>query len=317
MPARESASALVELEAAAAALREATLNALWRQWATLGASAAADRPARAAIDPEALILASLNFVDEEPRLSDMIAHWGILNSALLSVQRIKNLADRFPREASARLPAVARLLSDDGKDARWSSLLETNTPALEYRRGRVRSVETPLRRLPALLLRLRVLFGVGARADAIAFLLCDKRPGEYVDPDDVAAATAYNRAAMRRVLVALGGAGWLNVSAGTHSGYSTKRLPIATLPGVAEPDIPRWCYCAEVFSFVPDLLSLAGALVGRHAQEFVRQVQLEDLLKKHCRAFVENGLLRPHEQGVVERAPELVHALTQLIRESI
>src|SRR5687767_9805057 len=63
------------LDSAAAHLRDATLDVIWRQWAALGGSAASRARAHAVVDPEALVLASLAFVSEEPRLADVLHDW--------------------------------------------------------------------------------------------------------------------------------------------------------------------------------------------------------------------------------------------------
>ena len=218
--------AKADLEAATSRIQEATLNAMWRQWAAIGASAAGGR-ARAVVDPEALLLASLWFTDEEPRLMDLVASWVVENVAHLSVQRAKNVARSFPEVVERRLPALARLALERGKDFRWKSLVRSDVPPLAERRGGKKlSVPVPLQRPAALMVRMRVLLGVGMRTDIITFLLT-VRDG-YIAPDDVAAATAYNLASVRRVLAQLAEAGGLNYAAGTYPGYSIRGSPLQT-----------------------------------------------------------------------------------------
>src|SRR5690606_12973231 len=100
-------------------LRESTINAVWRQWHALGATAVIKTPARAVVDPEALVWMSLTLSKYEPRLTDLVASWTLLNSDLLSVQRINNLAAHFPDATHQHVIALARLLYEQGKDHRW------------------------------------------------------------------------------------------------------------------------------------------------------------------------------------------------------
>jgi hypothetical protein len=129
-----------EVEAATVALKSATIDALWRQWATLGAAASVSRRATAVVDPEALVLASLWFRGAEPRLGDLLAAWTLLNSHLLSVQRIKNLAAIVPQtvrlQVQQGLSALARLAHDTGKDFRCGGVGATAWQGIEHRRTR-------------------------------------------------------------------------------------------------------------------------------------------------------------------------------------
>src|SRR5689334_16645943 len=101
---------VASLVASGRALQKALLDAVWRHWAELGASASAQSGARSVVDPEALILASLCLLDHEPRLNDLMIHWSILNSSFLSVQRLKNLASKFPAAIAPLLSGLAELL---------------------------------------------------------------------------------------------------------------------------------------------------------------------------------------------------------------
>jgi hypothetical protein len=311
MPARASDSRSLLLDVAGR-LRTATIDALWRQWSTLGASAAGTVAARAVIDPEAVVLASLCLVDDEPRLDDVVAQWSLVNGELLSVQRIKNLSAAYP-DVTTRLAEFARLMSDEGSDARWRSLVRTETPALSYRAGRSRSVRVAFARPPCLLLRVRVLLGVGVKADAVAFLLSHKRPNGYVDPTDIARIIAYDVASVRRVLSALAEAGWLHRVSDPSTGFSTDESSLGRLLGVAYAEIPEWRYCAGLYAMVVDLLALTAALPAS-ATDYALDVVLEEFETKHRLVFVDTGLLQAHRRApptdlsldLLERAEDFI-----------
>jgi hypothetical protein len=76
--------------------RRGFLEFAWRQWAQVGLSANVTGADRWAIDPEALILFTIEVARRDPRLFDEMLDWLTGNRRLLSVQRLRNLTARFP-----------------------------------------------------------------------------------------------------------------------------------------------------------------------------------------------------------------------------
>src|SRR5258708_16735661 len=72
------------------------LDFAWRQWAQIGVSATVEGTDRWAVDPEALILFTIGIARRDPRLFDEMLDWMAFNHELLSAQRLRNLAGRFP-----------------------------------------------------------------------------------------------------------------------------------------------------------------------------------------------------------------------------
>jgi hypothetical protein len=72
------------------------LDFAWRQWAQIGVSATVQGADRWAVDPEALILFTIGIGRRDPRLFDEMLDWMAFNHELLSMQRLQNLARRFP-----------------------------------------------------------------------------------------------------------------------------------------------------------------------------------------------------------------------------
>lgn len=89
----ESTMALSELRDRA---RRGFLDFAWRQWAQVGLSANVTGTDRWAIDPEALILFTIEVARRDPRLFDEMLDWLTGNRRLLSMQRLRNLTARFP-----------------------------------------------------------------------------------------------------------------------------------------------------------------------------------------------------------------------------
>src|SRR3990172_1251741 len=93
---------------------ERTINGAWLQWRSLGSQVNATGRARYMVDPEALILISLALRDHERRLGDVLASWAASDAGGLSVQRMNNLAGKFPGRVKDRLAEFALLALEDG-----------------------------------------------------------------------------------------------------------------------------------------------------------------------------------------------------------
>lgn len=185
---------------------EAVHALLWRQWTLLGvAGSGTPDPGRTVIDPEALLLLTLEAARTEPRLFDEVLDWLKVNGHWMDVQRLRNVSRADEGGPHRLLSAVAafaavtestpkwrRLAAPSGKPVRKpeplflppaagaSRALDALFARYGYRR---RPVETrglsnpvPVRSAPCLRFRLRALFGIGIRAEALTLLLA-RGPG--------------------------------------------------------------------------------------------------------------------------------------------
>ena len=64
----------------------------WERWSQLGVFAPGQRNDRWAVDPEALLIFTLEIGRRDPRLLDEVLDWLLKNERLMSVQRLRNLA---------------------------------------------------------------------------------------------------------------------------------------------------------------------------------------------------------------------------------
>ena len=83
------------------------LDFAWRQWAQVGVSATVEGADRWAVDPEALILFTIGIGRRDPRLFDEMLDWMAFNHELLSMQRLRNLARRFPLPSALVAAVIA------------------------------------------------------------------------------------------------------------------------------------------------------------------------------------------------------------------
>jgi hypothetical protein len=284
-----SASGLVN---ATRHLQERTLVVLWRQWEALGASAASD-PARSLIDPEALVLASLVFQDKERRLSDALRWWAKTGAALLSITRIRSLAKQFPDTIGDRLGEFAALALREGRDFRWRPLARpSGRPA--GRQGKTLSMEPRLLAPAALLLRLRLGFGVTVKADLLAMLLGS--PGTWLSVREIAAPLGYTAQSIRRTADDLVSARLLQARNKPPTGYRLDPKPWAGLLGVPA-NLPLWRHWVPVFAFVAALVAwIQEEANSEQASQYMLSSRVRDILESHHDAFVWNRLAIPRPE---------------------
>lgn len=220
---------------------------LWNQWAQMGVMATAGHSDRWAADPEALLLLSFEVGREEPRLFDEVLDWLARNERLVSVQRLRNLArdeaDRALVEAVVgwlgqrrRRP---RLEAREGQSEsptrpqpffRNSQLPVADPDPAFLAQGFVKAKSGPSGKsqAPNVLLpinfafRLRLLLGIGARAEAMRVLLTIDAP--RVNTQVIAASTAYTKRNAQEAVASLSAAGALSgFEVGNEQRFSAPR----------------------------------------------------------------------------------------------
>ncbi|MGH7583990.1 MAG: hypothetical protein ACREL5_12265, partial [Gemmatimonadales bacterium] len=91
----------------------------WTQWSALSSLVSPRaEPARAIIDPEALILLSVMGERYERRLLDVAAAWLAEGIRFVSVQRARSIAARLPKTQRHAFSSVAAMATATG-DHRW------------------------------------------------------------------------------------------------------------------------------------------------------------------------------------------------------
>lgn len=328
-----------ELRDLARMLREAALDVAWRQWRALGASAAlksrSARHLQSLIDPEALVLFSLVFIENERRLAGLVRDWVVLNADLLSVQRIKNLAKDYGKtiepDLTSRLESLATIAVESGKDFRWRSLtkwsggqrntehgsVHGNAFTPRYSRSargaggsKTRAVRAPLADPSALLLRLRLGLGVGVKADVLGYLL--GKGEDRVTVRRIAEATAYSTVAVRRAVDDLAAAGFIQALDAQPAGYRAERQRWADFLKVpATPAV--WLYWHQRFVFVSAFVAWADAVENRPLSAYAFGAHGRELMEHHRRAFEHDAIpLLMRHPNVTDWVPYVRDAVQQL-----
>jgi hypothetical protein len=251
-------------------LVEQLLDLAWSQWAALGV-AGSIRAAEVPIDLEALLLLTAELAPEDPRLRDEALDWCSRFHDFASKPRLKQLLRRLPPSAQSAFGLFASALEHHAGTPWPNSSGAASAPTSLSGKSRL-----PALTRPALIsLRLRALFGVGARADIIGAVL-SRRSEDFGAADLVF--IGYSKRNLAEALDMLAAAGlFRSTRSGNRVRFSWQRREqlselLAPLPEV----IPVWSSALRVVSAFLDLLTRVQAksdrLVAVEAARCLRQI---------------------------------------------
>ncbi len=182
-------------------LREYILETLWSQWHELGVAATVPRRhSDDFIDPEALIAFTATHSDLDARLRDESIDWVLRYGTYVSKARLKNVIAGWGALDSALFREYAATINAHG-GAGWPA---AGAKPLAFR-SRARFLLEDLTRPALISVRIRAVFGVGARAELIRAFL--SRPGAALTAADLSAETNYGKRNVLNELEALRFAG--------------------------------------------------------------------------------------------------------------
>ena len=236
-------------------ITERAADLAWSLWAELGVSGWRRSHTSHAIDPERLILFTALLGDADPRLRDESTDWCITYGRYVSAARLRNLLAAQAPETQAAFGQTAATVNANSI-LRWPR----STEARPYRRTR-RSAVADFTAPSLVVLRLRALFGVGARAEVLRAFVADPsaRLSAADLAADLAAEAAYTKRNVAEALEALRMAGLLE-----SAPLRNQRLYglvdagwLASLPGALPESFPWW---GSVFRILEGLITgLRGA----------------------------------------------------------
>jgi hypothetical protein len=286
------------------------LDYAWRQWAQIGVSASVEGADRWAVDPEALILFTIGIGRRDPRLFDEMLDWMAFNHELLSTQRLRNLAARFPLPSGLVAAVIAWtrhsvpanwLVSDqaapvqDGESVFSADVLAfvSQTDPTFARHGFIRPTaartgksQEPNPALPINLpFRLRHLFGPGGRSEAMRVLLT--RPDGPLDAARIADEAAFAKRNMSDVLVSLTASGVIKTAwAGNERQFTAYRERWAPLLGFGGPaDLPSFVSWVHLLPAALEIVMWLDAKANTDESEYVIASQARSLMNRLARDF--------------------------------
>lgn len=272
---------------------QSAVTACWRQWSALaGAGITGARPAESIIDPEALVLMSLTVRERERRLQDLLLWWSSVGSPLMSVQRIRTLLESYPESVGRDLGWFAARCLDAG-DVRWRQLaLPSERLEIGARPGK--GPATPqLLDSSTLMLRLRAGFGVGAKADLLAFLISkggsapEGEPGATVEA--LASAISYSTSSVRRATGDMTLARFLRASGRGPVRYRANSRAWSQLLDFR--DHSRWRFLAHLYAFLTR--SINWATETREVPPVVQASRARDISDEFERVLSWNRIETP------------------------
>lgn len=249
------------------ALRDSVSQALrefaWDEWAQMGVFSTPHRAADTwAQDPEALLVFTFDVARDEPRLFDEVLDWLRVNGSLVSGRRLARLAATDP-EVDGLVRAAVAWAAEHGSTLRMGGAGEPGAvdPVTVSRSGEAppRTDETFRLRgflkpptepsgksaTPALeapvnfAFRLRLLLGVGSRAEILRFLLTSGVP--QATTLSVAEAAVSTKRNVNDALNELASAGVIaRVVVGNEARYSIDRHRWASFLDLDETAIPTY-----------------------------------------------------------------------------
>jgi hypothetical protein len=205
----------------------------WGGWVELGVSGWTATHQDWAIDPEPLIVFTAFLADADPRLRDEATDWCIRNWRHVSKTRLKNLVAGQPAEGQGAFGALSATVSTHAGVA-WPNQTEARPFTVTGRSTAPRLAQPSM-----VWLRLRAMFGLGARAEILRyFLTTDAAPRASVAA--IANAIQYTKRNVADECDALADAGMLAVrTVRNRYVYSlAKRAELESLVGPLPPIRP-------------------------------------------------------------------------------
>jgi hypothetical protein len=291
------------------------LDFAWRQWAQIGVSATVEGADRWAVDPEALILFTIGIGRRDPRLFDEMLDWMAFNHDLLSTQRLRNLAGRFPLPSGlvaavtawTRQTAPANLLVSDeaGPVQDREPVFSPDILAFVSRpdptfaqHGFLRPPATrtgkshePDPALPVnLSFRLRHLFGPGGRSETMRVLLtCPDGP---LDAARIADEAGFAKRNISDVLASLTASGVIKAAwAGNERHFAAYREGWALLLDLAGPaDTPSFVSWVHLLPAALEIIMWLDEKAGTAESEYLIASQARSLMNRLTRDLEAAGI---------------------------
>ena len=215
-------------------LADQALALAWGAWAELGVSGWAESHEDWAIDPEPLIVFTAALGDADPRLRDEATDWCIRNWRYVSKTRLKNTARAWPGLDQQMLGEFTATVGEHAGIA-WPG---STVPRPYAPTGR--STLPPLGRPSLVWLRLRAMFGLGARTEIIRFFLME--PARRAGLVEIATSIGYTKRNVAEEAEQLLRAGVLDQrTTGNRFSYGlARRAELEAFVGALPPVRPDW-----------------------------------------------------------------------------
>jgi hypothetical protein len=296
------------------------LGFAWRQWAQVGVSATVEGADRWAVDPEALILFTIGIARSDPRLFDEMLDWMAFNHELLSTQRLRNLARKFPlppglvaavtawtrQTAPVNPPVSDQAVPAQDREPVFSTdvlAFVSKQDPLFAQHGFIRppAVRTgkshePDPALPVnLSFRLRHLFGPGGRSEAMRVLLT--WPVGPLDAARIADEAGFAKRNVSDVLTSLTASGVIKAAwSGNERHFTAYRERWVLLLDLAGPGMPSFVSWVHLLPAALQIIMWLDEKAGTAESDYLIASQARVLINRVTRDLEAAGIDIPHQR---------------------
>lgn len=306
---------------------ENILNFLWRQWSVLGVLGEARTQDPWIIDPEPMLLFTLQMGRFDPRLFDEVMDWLAVNGKWIDMQRLRGILKEKDDATKNLTGAMTAFLMEDGNERKWKNLNHFcssrlpensgngqplfyekdgkphpfskypdpnflpygfNRPLLKVRRM---TRQVPITSHNTLRFMLRALFGVGSRAECLVYLLT--HDGGH--PSEVSKTIGISVRATQDALIELSRSGLVltRVLGKRKIEYwiSHERWwEFLSRASITEIEKPIWIDWIALFSALSKVWVTLNEIDKKRTTDYMRSSKLRDSLKLVGNAFAKSGL---------------------------
>jgi hypothetical protein len=328
------------------------LSFLWRQWSAIGVLGEARAREPWAMDPEALLVFTLEIGRYDPRLFDEVMDWLVTNGHWMDIQRLRGILRRSSDETCRLMGAVSEFLASRGKERKWSNLAKLcykNIPKNKETLFRLKNIlkisgvirgridedsderfskygfsrfllETSGKSREAIptaesniRFMLRALFGVGSRAECILYLLTH----EAGHPSEVAKAIGISVRGAQDALIELSKSGLVmtRIKGKRKIEYWLSQRQwweFLSKGSIEEFRKPVWIDCIALFNA---LMKVWNTLleIGDTKSEYVKSSKLRDAMELVGNEFAQSGIDIPPIPGRNVRPENYAKAFEEFI----
>jgi hypothetical protein len=325
-------------------------NFLWRQWSALGVLGESRSEDPWIIDPEPMLLFTLEIGRYEPRLFDEVLDWLVVNGKWIDLQRLRGILKGKDEALIKLIGAVAIFLMEKSDERKWRNLARFckpeiwkdsdhaeplflskdgqrhppspepdpsflscgfNRPEVNIRRL---TREVPVTSQRTIRFLLRALFGVGSRAECLTYLLTN----EGGHPSEVAKAIGLSVRGTQDTLIDLSRSGLvLTRTRGKRKieyWLSHERWwEFLTKGSITEIKKPIWIDWISLYSALSKVWVAVNELSKEELSDYMRSSKLRDSMETVGNEFHKSGLDIPPIPGKNIKSSEYEKAFEEFI----
>ncbi|MCX6997925.1 MAG: hypothetical protein NTV49_12775 [Kiritimatiellaeota bacterium] len=299
---------------------EGVLNFVWRQWCRMGVVGSMGPRAPWVSDPEPVLAFTTEVARHDARMFDEVLDWLARNGHWLNTQRLATVIKQDHVGDQAVLGAIASWMVEQDKSMKWRGLAQrtlaaartTKEPLFHTAKGKslrppegadahfaryglVRETVRPRGLTPSVNMKdpvnivftCRAVFGIGIRADVMAFLLTT----EGAHPREVARTLGYNHMRVQKVLVGLAEAGVARVRpAGRAKQYWIDRDKWRSVLMGEQAATPRWVNWRALTRGLTAIWRAAWALAEDRADEYIFSSKMRVAVQSARTDLLDSGM---------------------------